>query len=62
MDNLKDKVYESLNNAMANGYLELSTWTPAEIAEDLKEYNPDFEDIPEDQIIPHIEAWLKEHE
>lgn len=52
-----DVVAASLDAAVANGY-ELWLWSPREIAEDMAEYDPDFEDFPTADLEPPIQAWL----
>lgn len=56
----KSQVYESLDNAMDNGYDELLVLTPEEIAHDIRDNDAQLEDTKAEHLIPHIKAWLKE--
>lgn len=53
----KKNLYNSLNNALENGY-ELLEWTAEEIAEDLNQYDQYFENIPHKLLIEPIQEWL----
>ena len=58
MTDLRAKLFESLNNAVDNGY-ELREWSAEDIADDVSEYDPQFEDVDTATMIPIIEEWLQ---
>ena len=51
------QIFTSLDNAVANGYLELLTWTPAKVAMDLIMYDADCEGATAVEITPFIQEW-----
>lgn len=53
-------VTESLNNAIdENGFTDILTWPPERIAEDLCDYDADFNDAKPGDLIPFIVNYLK---
>lgn len=56
---LRDRIFESLNSAIENGY-ELREWTAEDIAKDLAEYDSYFESTPVEDLVPFIQEWLKQ--
>ena len=58
MKNLKELVFEALNNALENEY-DFRLTNPVEVAADLVDYDASFEyDRPVDLVV-HIVAWQK---
>lgn len=57
MLNLNDAVIESLNNAVANGY-PLYEWSAEEIADDLAEFDSEFEAADKTELKIIIGTWL----
>ncbi len=53
---MRRRVAKSLDNAIENGY-ELDEWSAREIAEDVHEYDSQFEDVEPIELVPHVEAW-----
>lgn len=56
-EDLKKKIFESLDNAVDNGY-ELKEWPAENIALDLAEYDEFFESYTQPELVPHIVEWL----
>ncbi len=54
---LKAAVFESLKNAIDNGY-DMKALDAAQIAVDLADYDPQFEGCDQTQLTPIIEYWL----
>lgn len=54
---LKDKVFEVLDNGLQNEP-EIANWTAEDIAYDLIAYCSDFEDEHFGELVPHMRAWL----
>ena len=54
---LKQQVFESLDQAVTNGY-DLSLIPAVDIAADLHEYNTAFEDVPVSVLLPHVTEWV----
>lgn len=57
MADLKELVHEALGNAMDNGYDELLDETDEYIAHDLGCYDADLEDVPFEELLPHIRSF-----
>lgn len=61
--NLKQIVFENLDHAWDNGYFEegeqLWEATAQEIADDMLAYCVDIDEDTTENILPHIEEWLK---
>jgi archaellum biogenesis protein FlaJ (TadC family) len=55
----RDTVFQSLNNAIDNGY-ELEDWTEREIAENLHEYDAQFEGVDPNLLIPIVKDWYNQ--
>lgn len=53
-------VIESLNNAIENGYDNIKTDEPSDIADDLHNYDSQFENIDPTELIPAIIEWQKQ--
>ena len=58
MDALRAIVFESLDNAVENGYL-FEGWTAEEIADDLVTYCSTVSPYTTDDLTPHVNAWLE---
>lgn len=56
-----EAVKDALDNAVANGYIEMLSWEPARIAEDLTDCCSDFNDTPPGDLIPHIHRYAREN-
>lgn len=58
---LRQMVYESLDNALANGDfnpgMSLHGKSNEEIAEDLIEYDADLESCTVEELVPLVQAW-----
>lgn len=50
------QVDESLDSAIRNGY-ELDDWSAADIAEDLNQYDSQFEEVPTERLVALIQNW-----
>jgi len=58
---LRDLVYESLENAVANGYDDFVKGDPRKVAEDLMDCTAlDMATI--DQVEPHVASWQSTHQ
>ena len=57
MEITQERINESLDNATINGY-PLKQWTPETIAQDLIEYDVDFEEVDPVLLVPFIKNWL----
>lgn len=62
----QDKVFQSLDQAVSNGF-DLHTWTAEDIVYDLIAYSSDFDEPPEDnmkvhmeRLIPVVKLWLSQ--
>jgi len=56
-------VTESLNNAVdENGFDDILTWPPEQIADDLCNYDADFNDVPPGDLIPFIVNYLEQRQ
>lgn len=60
MPDLKERVFEALNNAKENGY-DFLTWSLSHTIQYLKAYNHDLEEAVSTSLIPLIEEWRKLH-
>jgi hypothetical protein len=54
-----NSVFQSLDNAVTNGY-SLEDWTEREIAEDLHEYDSQFEGIDPNLLVPIVRDWYNQ--
>ena len=54
---LKSRVYESLDNALENGYETTLTDSPEHVTDDLSEYDSQFERTAKSRLLPHVQAW-----
>ena len=52
------QVFESLNNAVDNGY-NIHEWDTDAIVEDLCSYDAQYENVSQSDLKPFIEKWLK---
>lgn len=52
----QENVDRSLNQAIENGYM-LDLWDAEDIAEDLHEYDSDFEDTDPNDLVPFVRDW-----
>lgn len=52
-------VFQALNNARANDH-DMKGWPAIVIVVDLLDYDADAADMSEDELLPHVEAWLAE--
>lgn len=59
MSDLKTKVFQALDMAIENGYVEMLLWEPEQIVVDLQSFNPDFEDVDESELMPIVTQWLE---
>lgn len=61
---LRATVFESLNNAVENGFFDEGRYlhgaTAEAIVNDLKDCDAECEPVPADELLPHVEAWLAE--
>jgi hypothetical protein len=57
MSDLRDIVFDNLNNAQANGY-SLDLFTPEELASDMIAC-ADLGDSTTEQVLPHVLEWLE---
>lgn len=57
MKDIKKKVFECLDNAVANGY-DIFEETAEDIADDLGDYAKQFERTSVSTTLPHIKEWL----
>lgn len=55
-EQLSEIVWSNLDSAIGGGH-EFNNWTVEEMAVDLLCYACDCEDLTEEQITPHVEAW-----
>jgi len=55
--NTRDQVFESLDNAVANGYA-MSQMTAEQIVLDLCTYDADLEKLEPEVLVPHVKEWL----
>jgi ribosome-binding protein aMBF1 (putative translation factor) len=53
---LKNRVFESLDNAIVNGY-ELLEWSDQDIADDLHEYDAELENVDSAELLPLVAEW-----
>ena len=53
----QEPVSQALDTAVENGY-DFNGWTPSKIAEDLAEYDADFEGQSK-ELVPLVIAWLE---
>lgn len=58
MDKIKQDVFESLDNAIENGY-ELLEWEPEDISKDLHEYDSQFENVSQEILLPIVKEWYE---
>lgn len=58
MTDMKTKVFNALDTALENGYVEMLLWEPEQIVADLQSFNPDFEDVDESELTRHVVEWL----
>jgi len=56
----QERVDESLDNAIDNDF-EFRDLDPEQIAEDLSEYDSDFEDADLDTLTTQVKDWLVRH-
>ncbi len=56
---VQEDISESLDSAIDNGYDDLLDWTDLEIAEDLGQYDKQFEDFDPQDLVPYVQAWRK---
>lgn len=56
MNDLRERVFEALNNAVANGY-DMREWAPSEVAVDLLDHDAGLEHLEPDDVLPHIIEW-----
>jgi hypothetical protein len=54
---LRVRVFESMDNAKDNGY-DQTTWTIDAILDDIMEYDGTLENVPREELEPHVKAWL----
>jgi hypothetical protein len=65
---LREQVYQSLDNAVANGYVENFEQTgksiydvdPTVLAADTLDCDADLDDFAIEDLLPHVIAWQKE--
>jgi hypothetical protein len=57
MTDLRKRVFESLDNAVENGYCFNSI---DEAAQDLMDYDADLETYTLEELMPHVEAWFND--
>jgi hypothetical protein len=55
---LRDTVFEALDNAEKNGYDVRSFGPMGFIVDDLKRYVKELEDVPDETLLPIVDAWL----
>lgn len=56
---MKKQVFESLDNAVENGY-DLKDWSAQDLAEDLSDYDSYFNDKNVDEIKTYVKQWQEE--
>ena len=52
-------VASNLKSAVENDYTEFLTWSVEDIAQDLIAFAEDCGDCTKEELIPHIETWLR---
>jgi len=57
IDNLEQHVHAALDNAKDNDYLVFLMGSVQEVADDLLEYCPEFEECMSEDVFPHIVSW-----
>lgn len=58
-DKLKDRVFESLNNAVENGF-DVRSWTPDFLTDDLMTIDADLERCDRACVLSAVREWLGE--
>jgi hypothetical protein len=58
-EDLRTKVFHSLDNALENGYDQVLDYLPEIVANDLEEYDSTYEGLSPADLVPHVDAWQK---
>lgn len=58
-DEIRDAVFEALNNAAANGY---TIYSAEREAVDLVTFDASLEDCTPEEVLPAIEEWIKQRD
>lgn len=56
-DALRDRVFESLNNAVENGF-NVRSWTPDSLTDDLMAYDADLERCDRSSVLLAVREWM----
>lgn len=55
---MKEQVYDALNRAVLNGYVELRGWGATRLAQDLTAYADEFAEVTVEELVPFCQMWL----
>ena len=58
---LKQQVFQSLDNAINEGYEDILTWSPKDIALDLIACDSELENYKIDDLLSYVNDWLLIH-
>jgi hypothetical protein len=56
----QELVFEYLDTAVENGYPEIIQWSAFELTADLRTFTAQFEVSSQQEVLPFVEAWLRD--